>query len=142
MSTIQLDIVTAERLLFSELVDGVVVPGEIGELTVLPRHAPLLSSLKSGELRLIIGGEEKYIAISGGFMEVLGNKITVLADTAERSEEIDIERAEEAFKVAQEEMESAVSDVDLQKALASLRRSRIRIKVARRKRSNTPTMQA
>ena len=74
-------------------------------------------------------------------MEVLGNKITVLADTAERSEEIDIERAEEAFKVAQEEMESAVSDVDLQKALASLRRSRIRIKVARRKRSNTPTIQ-
>ena len=70
MSTIQLDIVTAERLLFSELVDGVVVPGEIGELTVLPRHAPLLSSLKSGELRLIIGGEDKYIDISGGFMEV------------------------------------------------------------------------
>lgn len=140
MPTIQLDIVTAERLLFSELVDGVVVPGEVGELTILPRHAPLLSSLKSGELRVIIGGEEKYIAVSGGFMEVLGNKVTILADTAERSEEINIERAEEAFRIAQEEMKSATTDVDLQKALASLRRSSIRIKVARRKRAKAPAM--
>ena len=140
MPTIQLDIVTAERLLFSELVDGVVVPGEVGELTILPRHAPLLSSLKSGELRVIIGAEEKYIAVSGGFMEVLGNKVTILADTAERSEEINIERAEEAFRIAQEEMGSATNDVDLQKALASLRRSRIRIKVARRKRAKAPAM--
>ena len=134
MLTIQLDVVTAERLLFSKHVDGVVVPGDMGELTVLPHHAPLLTTLKSGELRVINGSEESHIAVSSGFMEVMGNKVTVLADTAERSGEINIERAEEAFKKAHEEMASATNDADLEKALASIRRSQARIKVARRRR--------
>ena len=134
MPTLQLDIVTAERLVSSEEVDVVVAPGIMGELAVLPRHAPLLTVLRPGELRVVRDGEGSYIAVSGGFMEVLGNRVTILADTAERADEIDMQRAEEALKLAQERVASADSDMDLQRALASVRRSQARMKVGRRRR--------
>ncbi len=130
----QFDIVTAERLVSSEEVEIVVAPGIDGELAILPHHAPLLTVLKPGEIRVVKDGEESFIAVSGGFMEVMANKVTILADTAEREDEIDIKRAEEALKQAEEGVASAASDVDLERALASIRRYQARIKVARRRR--------
>jgi F-type H+-transporting ATPase subunit epsilon len=134
VAKLQLDIVTAERLVTSEEVDVLVAPGEDGELAVLPHHAPLLTVLKPGEIRVLNDGEESDIAVSGGFMEVMPDKVTILADTAERADEIDEERAEAALKKAQERIDSAPADMDLERAVASLRRSQARLKVARRRR--------
>ena len=107
MATFQLDIVTAERLVSSDQVEVLVAPGIDGELAILPRHAPLLTLLKPGEIRVVMDGEDTFIAVSGGFMEVMPNKVTILADTAERVEEIDLERAEEALRRAQERVAAA-----------------------------------
>ena len=133
MAAMRLEIVTAERVVYSEDVDILVAPGIEGELAILPNHAPLLTVLKPGEIRVVRGDEESYIAVSGGFMEVMTNKVTLLADTAERAEEIDIERTEAALKRAQEGAATAASGADLARALASIRRSQARMKVARRR---------
>jgi len=133
--TFQLDIVSAERHVSSNQVDLLVAPGVEGEMAILPSHAPLLTVLKPGEIRVVKDGEDSFIAVSGGFMEVMPEKVTILADTAERLDEIDIERAEAALKAAQERIASAPVDMDLHRALASLRRSQARIKVARRRRN-------
>ena len=135
MATFQLDIVSAERHVSSDQVDLLVAPGVEGEVAILPSHAPLLTVLKPGEIRVVKDGEDNFIAVSGGFMEVMPEKVTILADTAERLDEIDIERAEAALKAAQERIASAPVDMDLHRALASLRRSQARIKVARRRRN-------
>ena len=129
-----LEIVTAERVVYSEEVDVLVAPGVVGELGILPSHAPLLTIMQPGEIRVDKGEEQTYIAVSGGFLEVIGNKATILADTAERAEEIDEARAEEAVKRAEERISSAASAMDLERALASVRRSQARLKVARRRR--------
>ena len=134
MAPMLLEIVTAESLVYSEEIDVLVAPGIDGELGILPRHAPLLTALKPGEIRVVKDGEDTYMAVSGGFMEVIGNKITILADTAERVEDIDVERAEEALKLAEERAAARTSDMALERALASIRRSQARIKVARRRR--------
>lgn len=133
MATINLEIITAESEVFSDIVSVVVAPGVDGELGILPNHAPLLTTLEPGELKIIKEGEESFIAISGGFIEVLGDKVIVLADTAERSEEIDIERAEKALERANERVGEAQTDIDLERAVASLRRSHTRLKVANRR---------
>jgi F-type H+-transporting ATPase subunit epsilon len=135
VSTFQLDIVSAERHVSSDQVEVLVVPGAEGEMAILPSHSPLLTVLKPGEIRIVKDGEDSFIAVSGGFMEVMPEKVTILADTAERLEEIDIERAEAALKAAQERIATAPVDMDLQRALASLRRSQARVKVARRRRN-------
>ncbi len=135
MARLRLEIVTAERMVYSEDVDIVVAPGVIGQLAVLPHHAPLLTVLEPGEIRVVKDGEERRIAVSGGFLEVMANKVTVLADTAERAEEIDLKRSEDAMRRAKERIASRASDVvSLERAMASLRRSQARIKVARRRR--------
>ena len=134
MATMRLEIVTAERQLYSEEVNSVVAPGVDGELGILPRHAPLLTMLKPGELRVVKDGEESYIAVTGGFLEVLGNKVTVLADEAEYAEEINLERAEAALARAQEAASSSVGGMDLERAMAAMRRSQARVRVARRRR--------
>lgn len=139
MATMQFEIVTAEGVLYSDEVDGIVAPGADGELGVLPNHASLLTVLKAGELRIMKGNEETDIAITGGFLEVLGNKVTILADAAERSEEIDIARAEEAVARAQERVANSASDIDLERALASIKRGEVRIQVARRQRTRRPS---
>lgn len=139
MPTIQLDIVTAERLVSSDEVDVLVAPGISGEMAVLPKHAPLLTILQPGEIRVVKDDDERYIAISGGFMEIIGDKVTILADTAEHAEEIDLERAEEAVRRAETRVGSAASAMDLERAIASMRRSQARIRVARRRR--TPGVQ-
>ena len=134
-----LEIVTAERVVYSEDVDVLIAPGVVGELGILPSHAPLLTIMQPGEIRVDKGEEQTYIAVSGGFLEVIGNKATILADTAERAEEIDEARAEEAVKRAEERISSAASAMDLERALASVRRSQARLKVARRRRRGPRT---
>ncbi len=141
MATLRVEVVTAERTVLEEEADMVIAPGIDGELAILPRHAPLLTMLKPGEIRVVKDGEDSFMSVSGGFMEVLGNKVTILADTAEHVEEIDMQRAEEALRRATESVEASASDMDLERALASLRRSQARIKVARRprrRRESTP----
>lgn len=132
---LKLDIVTVERLVYSQDVDMVIAPGIDGEMGILPHHAPLLTALTYGELRVKRGEDEDSFAISGGFMEVQPDQVTVLADTAERADEIDLERAEAARRLAEESLEAMVDEkVDFAKAEAALRRSMIRIKVAQARR--------
>ena len=135
MAPMLLEIVTAERLVYSDEVDIVVAPGMEGELGILPHHAPLLTILQPGELRIHrTGQEDVYMAVTGGFLEVTGNRVIVLADAAERSEEIDEARAQEALRRAEERVERSEDGADLQRALASIRRSRLRLDVKRRRR--------
>jgi F-type H+-transporting ATPase subunit epsilon len=134
MPTLRLEIVTAERMVYSDDVSVVVAPGSEGELAILPQHAPLLTMLQPGELRIKKDGEEIYLAISGGFLEVRPDKVIVLADAAERADEIDIARAEEAKRQAEERLKARATDIDLAQGEAALRRSLIRLKVAERRR--------
>ncbi len=131
------DIVTAERVVYSEDgVDRLIVPGIVGELGVLPRHAPLLTMIQPGVLRIVKGADEVEMAITGGFIEVRGNRVTILADAAERAEEIDLERAAEARRRA-EEILARREEMDLARAEAALQRALIRMKVAERRRRRT-----
>lgn len=133
---LSLEIVTAERVVLAE--DGfdiVLAPGVKGELGILPHHAPLITVLETGELRARRGNEEISMAVSGGFLEVRDDRVTVLADTAERSEEIDIARAEEAKRRAQELLASRRADIDVAAVLAAVRRAETRIRVAERRRT-------
>jgi F-type H+-transporting ATPase subunit epsilon len=135
MATTRLEIVTAERVVFSEDVDVVIAPGIEGQLGLLPHHAPLMTTLEPGELLVRKGGEEFSLAITGGFVEVRPDRIIILADAAERAEEIDVARAEEAKRRAEERLKERVPEVDLLRAEAALRRSLARLDVvARRKR--------
>jgi F-type H+-transporting ATPase subunit epsilon len=143
MSPVRLDIVTAERVVYSEEVDIVVAPGVEGQLGILPHHAPLMTILQAGEMIVRKGGEEFSLAISGGFLEVRPDRVIILADTAERDDEIDLARAEEAKRRAQERLSQPASGVDTARAEAALRRSLARLKVAekrRRRRQGPATM--
>lgn len=131
----QLQIITAEREVFSGEVDALVAPGVAGQLGILPNHAPLMTVLQPGELLVRAGGDESYLALSGGYLEVLGNLVIVLADAAEDVDEIDEARAQEALARAQERIASRETDIELEQAVASLRRAQVRVTVARRRRS-------
>src|SRR4029078_13295736 len=98
--------VTPERLAYQDEVDSVVLPGSEGELGVLPHHAPLVSTLGAGELRLRKGGEEESFAIVGGFLQVLPDKVVVMAETADMASEIDLEKAQAARRQAEQALES------------------------------------
>ena len=135
MAEMKLEIVTGEGLVYSGDVEVLVAPGIEGELGILPHHAPLLTMLQPGEIRIVVEGQEEYMVISGGFLEVLANTVTILADTAERAEEIDEERAQEAVQRAQERLTGQLAAQDLERALASIRRAQARVQVARRRRS-------
>lgn len=132
---IHLEIVTAERTIMSDDVDQINAPGAAGRMGVLPRHEPLLTSLIPGELTIIKQGERIPFAISGGFMEVLPDRVTILADTAERADEIDESRAEAARRRAEELITNRKSDQEMLVAEAQLRRALVRIRVARLRRS-------
>ena len=131
---IKLEIVTVERLVYSGDVDLVSAPGVMGTLGILAKHTPLLTALEAGELRFTKGDEEGRFAISGGFLEVQPDRVIVLADTAERAEEIDLERAEAARQRAEKLLKERPPEVDMTVIEGSLRRSRIRLKVGRRRR--------
>jgi F-type H+-transporting ATPase subunit epsilon len=141
--SIELIIVTPERQLLCETVVEVTLPGLDGCLGVLPGHAPLITELGIGELtyRAKSGSETGHLAIISGFAEVLGDRVTVLAETAERPEEIDVGRATEAKKRAEERLASAASDpeIDWTRAAVALQRSLIRIQVARKRHGATVT---
>jgi F-type H+-transporting ATPase subunit epsilon len=137
--SIELIIVTPERQLLRETVTEVTLPGADGQLGVLPGHAPLITELGIGELtyRSKSGSQHDPIAIISGFAEVLGERVTVLAEMAERAGEIDVARAEKAKQRAEERLAKAQNDpdVDWNRASIALQRSLIRIQVARRQRS-------
>jgi F-type H+-transporting ATPase subunit epsilon len=132
---IHLEIVTAERVVLSDDVDQVNAPTRDGRIGILPRHMPLLTILEAGELDIIKGGVRTPFAVSGGFMEVLPSRVTILADTAERADEIDEARAEEARRHAEERIAQRRSDQELALAEAELRRAMVRLKVAQLKKT-------
>ena len=135
MARIHCEVITAERAVFCGDVDMVVAPGIEGQLGVLPHHAPLITALSYGELVIHREGQaDEYIAIGGGFMEVGADHVIILADSAERADEIDEVRAEAARRRAEELMSQQRREAeDVARAEAALRRSVIRLKVARRK---------
>jgi F-type H+-transporting ATPase subunit epsilon len=131
MSSLKIDIVTAERVVYSAEADIVIAPGVEGQLGILPHHAPLMTILQAGELVVRRGGEEESLAISGGFLEVRPDRVIVLADQAERAEEIDIARAEEARKRAEQRLaDRHVPGMDEARAESALRRAVVRLTVA------------
>jgi F-type H+-transporting ATPase subunit epsilon len=138
MATFKLEIVTAERMVFSEEVSALIAWGIEGQLGILPHHAPLMTMLQPGDLMIRKDKEEEYLVISGGFLEVRPDKVIILADACERAEEIDLARAEEAKKRAQETMKAAPLTAQAASAEAALRRSLARLKVAERKRRQPP----
>src|SRR5512139_747216 len=138
MATFKLEIVTAERMIFSDEVSAVIAWGVGGQLGILPHHAPLMTMLQPGDLMIRKDKQEEYLAISGGFLEVRPDKVIILADACERIDEIDIARAEEAKRRAQETLKAGPLTVDAASAQAALRRSLARLKVAERRRRQPP----
>jgi F-type H+-transporting ATPase subunit epsilon len=136
---IQLEIVTPERLAYSDMVDAVQLPGSEGELGVLPHHAPLVSLLGIGELRIRKGGAEESFAIVGGFLQVLPDKVVVLAETADMASEIDLERAQEARRNAEKALETGFHEgADLSTARAALQQALLRERLAQRRHREGP----
>lgn len=131
---LHLEIVTAERLVLSDDVDQVNAPTKDGRVGILPRHMPLLTVLTEGELSIIKGGQRTEFAVYGGFMEVLPDRVTILADACDRSDEIDLERAEEARKRAEERIAQRKSDQEMALAEADLRRALLQVKMAKARR--------
>ncbi len=134
-----LEIVTPERLAYADEVDSVVLPGVEGELGVLPHHAPLVSMLGVGELRIRKGGAEETFAIVGGFLQVRPDKVVVMAETADLASEIDLEKAQEARREAERALETGYAEgVDLSLARAALQQALLRIRVAERRHREGP----
>jgi F-type H+-transporting ATPase subunit epsilon len=126
--SIKLDIVTPERIVYSQEADFIVAPGSDGQLGVLPGHAALITSLDIGILKIKANDKEEKLAISGGFFEIKENKAVVLAETAERSEDIDITRAIQAKERAEQRLATKEADTDLLRAEASLKRAMTRLR--------------
>ena len=137
LKKLTLEIVTPDRSLATEQVDEVVLPGSQGYFGVLPGHAPMLSSLQVGELWYRIGQEKHYLAIAFGFAEVLPDRVTVLAQIAERANDIDVARAEAAKRRAEERVAKPSPDMDFERARVALMKSLIRLQVAGRARTRT-----
>jgi F-type H+-transporting ATPase subunit epsilon len=128
--TLQLEIVTPERLVEKDTVSEVQIPGKDGYLGVLPGHAPLITELGVGEIRYRGDGMEYRLAVAWGFAEVLPNKVTILAETAERANEIDLPRAQKARQAAEARLHNANEEEETDKALNQLARAETRIAVA------------
>ena len=129
---IELTIVTPERAVVDEAVDELQIPGSEGYFGVLPGHAPLFSELKVGEVAYRRGDRWSFLAVAWGFVEVQPNHVRVLAETAERAHEIDLDRAMRAKQRAEERIARGGEDVDYRRALVALERAVIRIQVARK----------
>ena len=136
----RLEIVSAEKNIYSDEVSAVVAPSIEGEIAILDNHAPLLTSLQPGEVRIIKNNnEDTFLYLSGGFIEVLGNHVTILADAAERVEEIEESKVQEAIKQAEEQLNTGQSGIDLENTLASMRKDQIRLKIVQRRKSSNRT---
>src|SRR5579863_9747441 len=129
-NTLHVEVVTAERELYNGEANLVSAPGSEGRMGILPRHAALLTTLAPGELRIELNGAEEPLFVSGGFLEVSNDSVTVLADTAEHAEEIDEARAEEARRRAEERLQNAESETERAELQAALERAISRIRVA------------
>jgi F-type H+-transporting ATPase subunit epsilon len=129
---IDLQIVTPDRLIVHEQVDEVQIPGSEGYFGVLPGHTPLLATLAVGEMWYRKGQEKTFLAIAGGFAEVLPDRVTLLATLAERAEEIDVSRAESAKQRAQQRLAQPKTDIDYERARLALQKSIIRLQVSSR----------
>ena len=134
-TSLKLEIVTPDRILVTEQVDEVQVPGAEGYFGVLPGHAPLLASLHVGELWYRIDQEKRYLAVAFGFVEVLPDKVTILARIAEREGDIDMARAEAAMKRAEQRIGEPRNDIDFERARIAMMKSLIRLQVASRART-------
>jgi F-type H+-transporting ATPase subunit epsilon len=130
---IKLEIATPERMLLTEEIDEVVMPGSEGYLGIRPGHAPLLTGLDVGEISLRSGSEERYLSCSGGFAEVSEDRVTILADTAELSEEIDVERAKKAQADAETRMKGDPDPDEFRRMELRLKRAISRIQVSERR---------
>ena len=129
---IELQIVTPERLIVSEQVDEIQVPGAGGYFGVLPGHTPLLAALAVGEMWYRKGQEKTFLSIAGGFAEVLPDRVTLLATLAERAEEIDVDRAESARQRAEQRLAQTPAEVDYERARLALQKAVARLQVASR----------
>jgi len=125
---IELEIVTPDRRVIAETVDELILPGSQGYLGVRPGHAPLLTGLGVGEISYTVGGRARHLAVAGGYAEVLRDRVSILAETCERAEEIDLERAERAKQVAEQQLSSSAGD-SFERAALKLRRAVTRIQV-------------
>jgi F-type H+-transporting ATPase subunit epsilon len=132
---LQLEIVTPERRAFTDEVDMVIVPGIEGQLGILPHHTRLISALGTGELRIKQAGTEQSMLISGGFVEVRPDKVVIMADVAEHSDEIDEAKAVEARRAAEAELEQTSEPADLARVRAALQTALMRERIATRRRS-------
>jgi F-type H+-transporting ATPase subunit epsilon len=130
--SLQLEIVTPDRLVVKDYAVEVQIPGKQGYLGVMPGHAPLITELDVGEIIYRNHGESEHLAVAWGFAEVLPEKVTILAETAERPGEIDVARAEEAKRRAEDRLKSGDTEIDVTRALNALRRAEVRLQVAGR----------
>jgi F-type H+-transporting ATPase subunit epsilon len=131
--TFQLEIVTPEKLLVNEAVEEAQIPGQTGYLGILPGHAPLITELGVGTITYRVQGDTRTLAVAWGFAEVLQEKVTILAEAAERPEEIDVTRAQKAKERAEQRLKSSDPQVDFERAEDALQRAETRLKVARDK---------
>jgi len=129
----QLEIVTPEKLVVKDTAEEVHIPGRNGYIGVLPGHAPLITELDAGEISYRSGGQLHRFSMAWGFAEVLPDRVTVLAETVERADEIDVSRAEQSLKKAEESMNSAHTEEDFSIATGKIRRAQARIEVAQKK---------
>lgn len=130
--TIQLEVITPDRLALRESVDEVTIPAVGGEMGILPDHTPLISQMQTGVLSYRTGTEKKQLHVSGGFVEVLPDKVSILTDVAEKPEEIDRERARKARDRAEKRLASNGDEIDFKRAQLKLQRALIRLQLAGR----------
>ena len=132
---LRLEFVTPERAIVHDDVEEVQIPGEDGYFGVLPGHAPMLAALRPGEMWYRKGADKQYAFIAGGFAEVLPDRVAILAEVAERAEEIDVQRAEAAKRRAEERLARPVNDIDFERARIALLRAIARLEISRQARS-------
>jgi F-type H+-transporting ATPase subunit epsilon len=128
--TLELEIVTPDKMLVKEPVDEVTIPGKAGDIGVLPGHAPLITELTIGVIAYKHGGKTEHFSVAWGFAEILPDKVTILAQTAERAQDIDLKRAQEAKTRAEEALRTAGPDFDYEANANAIKRAEVRIKVA------------
>ncbi|HEY7096509.1 MAG TPA: F0F1 ATP synthase subunit epsilon [Terriglobales bacterium] len=131
--TFELEVVTPEKRVIKDQAEEMQIPGKNGYLGILPGHAPLITELAVGEISYRNAGATHHLAVAWGFAEVLPEKVTILAETAERADEIDVKRAEEAKHRAEERLKSTSPDIDYPRAQSALKRSETRLEVAEKK---------